>query len=207
MIGSGSPDPESVVAAEKLMVGMAGMEASQGVTFKTLTRALVVSGVAKELVATGRFTLFAPSDTAFAKLSPGAVESLLRPDNRDKLKSLLRHHALDTRVPSSVALMLDGKRVKTLDGEEIAVRVDGASLFINTAKVVVADVPYLQSGVIHMLDGVLIPRSFRPPPTKDIVDTAVAAGNFTTLVAAVQAAEMCDQCGGVSTVSMPCECR
>lgn len=186
-------DAKSVVATDQLMSGMAGMEQSRGVTFMTLTRALIVSGIAKDLLLAKTFTLFAPSDAAFGKLPPGTVDTLLKRENRDKLKSLLRYHALGARVKAADAIALSGKTAKTLNGEEIAIQYDGKNLFINDAKVIAADVPFLNRGVIHAIDGVLIPPSFNPAPQLvDIVDTAVAAGDFKTLVAALQAAGLVD---------------
>ncbi len=192
MTSTGDGDVESVAAADQLMSSMAGMEQSRGATFKTLTRALIVSGIAKDLLLARSFTLFAPSDAAFATLPAGTVDTLLKRENHDKLKSLLRYHALGTRVRAADAIALSGTMVKTLNGEDIAIRYDGQNLFINESKVVAADVPFLNRGVIHVIDTVLIPPSFTPAPAKDIVDTAVAAGNFKTLVAAVQTAGLVD---------------
>ena len=192
MTSTAEGDTESILATDQLMSGMASMEQSRGVTFKTLTRALIVSGIAKDLLLAKVFTLFAPSDAAFAKLPPGTVDTLLRRENRDKLKSLLRYHTLGARVKAADAIALSGKTARTLNGEDIAIRYDGENLFINESKVIAADVPFLNRGVIHVIDAVLIPPSFNPVPAKDIVDTAVAAGNFKTLVAAVQVAGLVD---------------
>jgi transforming growth factor-beta-induced protein len=187
-------DAGSAAALEVLMTntGMREMAATRRISFNTLSRALVVSGIAREIVTAKAFTLFAPTDAAFDKLPAGTVESLLKKENKDKLKSLLRYHTLGAKVDAATAKTLDGKTAKTANGEDIAIKVTGDDLFINDARVIAADIGFLGTGLIHVVDGVLIPPSFGGDKPKDIVDTAVAAGNFKTLVAAVQAAGLVD---------------
>ena len=104
----------------------------------------------------GRLQFFAPTDEAFAKLPAGTVESLLRPENKEKLKSILLYHVVSGNVPASEVLKLNGHSVKTLEGSSIKVWTkDGAR--VGNAKVVKTDV-MASNGVIHVIDTVLIPK-------------------------------------------------
>jgi len=124
--------------------------------FKTLAAALEAAGLVDALKGTGPFTVFAPTDEAFAQLPAGTVESLLKPENKEKLKSILLYHVVSGNVPASEVLKLNGRSVKTLQGSSIKVRTkDGVRL--DNAKVVQTDV-MASNGVIHVIDTVLIPK-------------------------------------------------
>lgn len=124
--------------------------------FKTLAAALEAAGLIDALKGAGPFTVFAPTDEAFAKLPAGTVESLLRPENKEKLKSILLYHVVSGNVPASKVLKLNGHSVKTLEGSSIKVSTkDGVR--IGNAKVVQTDV-MASNGVIHVIDTVLLPK-------------------------------------------------
>ena len=124
--------------------------------FKTLAAALEAAGLVDALKGAGPFTVFAPTDEAFAKLPAGTVESLLKPENKENLKSILLYHVISGNVPASEVLKLNGRSVKTLQGSSIKVRTkDGVHL--DNAKVVQTDV-MASNGVIHVIDTVLIPK-------------------------------------------------
>lgn len=123
--------------------------------FKTLTAALEAAGLVDALKGSGPFTVFAPTDEAFAKLPAGTVDSLLKPENKEKLKAILLYHVVSGNVPASKVLKLNGRSVKTLQGGAIKVRTKHG-VKVNDAKVITTDVN-ASNGVIHVIDTVLIP--------------------------------------------------
>ena len=146
----------------------------------------------------GPFTVFAPTDDAFAALPDGTVETLLLPENKELLQSILLYHVVSGRVLAETAIELaaDNTDVETLEGRTIQLSLDDSNLFINQSQVINADV-LASNGVIHVINQVLLPPAMpTPAPELDIVDTAVAAGSFNTLVAAVQAAGLVEALKG-----------
>ena len=123
-------------------------------SFKTLTAALGAAGLVDTLKGNGPFTVFAPTDEAFAKLPPGTVESLLKPENKAKLIDILTYHVVSGNVPSETAVKLT--EATALNTKMIKLKVKNGSLFLNTAKVTTADVK-CSNGVIHIIDAVLLP--------------------------------------------------
>jgi|APDOM4702015118_1054815.scaffolds.fasta_scaffold18709_2 uncharacterized surface protein with fasciclin (FAS1) repeats len=140
--------------------------------FKTLASLLQAAGLVDTLKTGGPFTVFAPTDEAFAKVPQSTLDALAA--DPAKLKAVLLYHVVQGNVPSSEAAKLTS--AKTLNGASISIKVQGGSVFINNAKVVTADVA-ASNGVIHVIDTVLLP----PPAPQNIVKTAVAAGQFKTL--------------------------
>lgn len=123
-------------------------------SFNTLVAAVQAAGLVDTLKGTGPFTVFAPTDAAFAKLPPGTVESLLKPENKEKLASILTYHVISGKVMSGD---IAGKKmsVQTVQGSPVMVdAMDGVS--VNGAKVVSADV-VASNGVIHVIDTVILP--------------------------------------------------
>jgi uncharacterized surface protein with fasciclin (FAS1) repeats len=123
--------------------------------FNTLVAAVKAAGLVETLKGAGPFTVFAPTDDAFAKLPKGTVEDLLKPENKAKLTSILTYHVVPGKT---MAAALAGKKmgVKTVQGTEVAV--DGTSgVMVGGAKVVTADVA-ASNGVIHIIDTVLMPK-------------------------------------------------
>ena len=133
------------------------------------------------------YTVFAPTDDAFAKLGEDAISDLLA--DPDKLRDILLYHVVPgAAVDAATASSLAGTTVTTANDDDIAVSLDEGKLFINMSEVIATDI-IASNGIIHLIDSVLIP----PADTDDdailgsIVETAVAAGSFNTLVAALQA--------------------
>jgi uncharacterized surface protein with fasciclin (FAS1) repeats len=123
--------------------------------FKTLAAALGAAGLVDTLKGPGPFTVFAPTDEAFAKLPAGTVESLLKPENKDKLVSILTYHVVPGRVMASDVVKL--KKAKTVQGQAATVKVVGSEVRIDNAKVVKTDIA-ASNGVIHVIDSVILPK-------------------------------------------------
>ena len=121
--------------------------------FKTLVAAVKAAGLAETLSGKGPFTVFAPTDEAFAKLPAGTVESLLKPENKEKLASILTYHVVAGKV---MAADVKTMSAKTVNGKEAAIKVDGGKVTIGAANVVKTDVA-ASNGVIHVIDTVLLP--------------------------------------------------
>lgn len=126
-------------------------------SFSTLVAAIKVAGLVNTLKGDGPFTVFAPTDAAFAKLPEGAIESLLEPHNRGKLIAVLTYHVVPGRV---LAEDIAGKvgAVKTVQGSDLAVDATGGSVRVDAAKVTSADIG-ASNGVIHVIDTVVVPSS------------------------------------------------
>jgi uncharacterized surface protein with fasciclin (FAS1) repeats len=123
-------------------------------SFKTLVAAVKAAGLADTLSGPGPFTVFAPTDDAFAKLPAGTVDSLLQPQNKDKLRAILLYHVVAGKVLSSD---LKSGTVKTVGGGDLTIDLSGSAPKVNDATVIKADVP-ASNGVIHVIDTVLLPK-------------------------------------------------
>ena len=123
-------------------------------SFKTLVTAVKAAGLVDTLKGKGPFTVFAPTDEAFAKLPKGTVASLLKPENKQKLVDILTYHVVSGKVKAKKAAKLDS--AKTVNGAEITIKPYGKTLMINEAKVVKADIK-TSNGIIHVIDAVLLP--------------------------------------------------
>lgn len=121
--------------------------------FSTLVAAVKAAGLVDTLSSTGPFTVFAPTNAAFAKLPKGTVESLLKPENQAKLQKVLTYHVVSGKVPSTA---IKPGAVKTVEGSTVSLKLMGKSVMVNKAKVIKADVP-ASNGVIHVIDTVLLP--------------------------------------------------
>ncbi len=166
--------------------------------FTTLVAAVQAAGLAETLSGEGPFTVFAPTNDAFAALPAGTVENLLLPENKQQLTDILLYHVVPGKVMAADAVALDGQMADTaLEGKQIAIAADMGNVTLNeNVKVIITDLA-AANGVIHVIDTVLLPPSDEAAMEKqDIVDTAVADGRFTTLVAAVQAAGLVETLKG-----------
>jgi len=134
---------------EKTIVGVA-VGAGQ---FNTLVAALKAAGLVDTLNGAGPFTVFAPTDAAFAKLPAGTVENLLKPENKEKLVAILTYHVLAGKIMAADVKTMDAK---TVNGKEASIKVDGGKVTIGAANVVKTDIA-ASNGVIHVIDTVLIP--------------------------------------------------
>ena len=122
--------------------------------FKTLVAAVQAAGLVETLKGAGPFTVFAPTDDAFAKLPANAVADLLKPENKAKLQGVLTYHVVAGKVLAADVLKL--KTAKTVQGQEIAIdTTDGVK--VDGANVVKADV-LCSNGVIHIIDSVILPK-------------------------------------------------
>jgi uncharacterized surface protein with fasciclin (FAS1) repeats len=126
-------------------------------SFSTLVAAVKAAGLVETLSGAGPFTVFAPTDEAFAKLPAGTVEDLIKPENKEKLTAILTYHVLAGKVMAADAIALDGKSAATVNKQEIAIKVKDGKVMINDATVIIADVP-ASNGVIHAIDTVLMPK-------------------------------------------------
>src|SRR4051794_3556457 len=122
--------------------------------FKTLTAAINAAGLSETLKGPGPFTVFAPTDAAFAKLPAGTVENLLKPENRDQLAAILTYHVVPGMVTAAEVTQLD--EVKTVNGQNIDIRASGGTVMVNNAKVITTDIP-ASNGIIHVIDTVMLP--------------------------------------------------
>jgi uncharacterized surface protein with fasciclin (FAS1) repeats len=188
--------------------------------FTILVSALEAAGLVDTLKGEGPFTVFAPSDEAFAKLPAGTIDTLLA-DPSGQLTQILLYHVVPGELMA--ADVSDGLEAATVQGAPVTFTVSGDGVMINDAKIVATDLA-TSNGVIHVIDTVIMPpaegdMSATEPMTStapvtateaasqtaampaegaqlDIVDTAMAAGNFKTLVAAVEAAGLVDTLKG-----------
>lgn len=123
--------------------------------FKTLAAALQAAGLVDTLKGPGPFTVFAPTDEAFAKLPAGTVEDLLKPENKQKLISILTYHVVAGKVMASQVVKLH--EAKTVNGQDVKIMVDGGKVMADNANVVQTDIQ-CTNGVIHVIDTVLLPH-------------------------------------------------
>lgn len=144
------PQGETPGAANNI-VALAAANSS----FKTLTAALQAAGLTETLSGTGPFTVFAPTDEAFAALPQDALQELLRPENRQLLVQILTYHVVPARVQSNE---LQPGEVKTVEGEAVNVKTSASGVTVNDARVVQPDIQ-ASNGVIHAIDRVLLPPS------------------------------------------------
>ena len=122
--------------------------------FNTLAAALTAAGLVDTLKGNGPFTVFAPTDEAFAALPAGTVEDLLKPENKDKLVAILTYHVVPGRFPSGRVAGLD--EATTVNGDTVDITTADGQVMVDGAKVVMADVT-ATNGVIHVIDTVLMP--------------------------------------------------
>jgi transforming growth factor-beta-induced protein len=183
------PTPEPTAIPEPALSDIVDTAVADG-RFTTLAAALGAAELVETLKGEGPFTVFAPTDDAFAKLPEGTVESLLLPENLEQLKSILLYHVVSGKVMASDVVTLTS--ADTVGGQAITIKVEDSKVFLNDAiEVIITDVE-ASNGVIHVIDAVLLP----PAKLSDIVDTAVADGRFTTLAAALGAADLVETLKG-----------
>lgn len=170
-------------AAEKDIVTTAVETGS----FKTLAAALKAGGLVETLQGKGPFTVFAPTDEAFANLPAGTVETLLKPENKDQLVSVLKYHVVAGNVAAAQVVKLDA--AETVNGQRVDIKVEDGKVQVDQATVVKADI-HCSNGIIHVVDQVLLPSG------DNIPGTANKAGTFKTLLAAAKAAGLVEVLAG-----------
>ncbi|TWU56263.1 fasciclin domain-containing protein [Rubripirellula reticaptiva] len=126
-----------------------------GDDFKTLVAAVKAGGLVETLSGEGPFTVFAPTDAAFAKLPKGTLESLLLPENKEKLVAILKYHVVAGKVMAKDVVKLT--EAKTVQGSAVQIKVVEGKVMLDKATVVKADIP-CSNGVIHVIDSVILPK-------------------------------------------------
>ena len=144
----------TLVAGERATKDIVDTAVAAG-SFSTLAAALQAADLVDTLKGDGPFTVFAPTDAAFAKLPEGTVESLLLPENKAKLRAILTYHVVAGSVGSSDVVKL--KSAKTVNGQPVSIQVAGGKVRVDGANVVKADIR-ATNGVIHVIDTVLMPK-------------------------------------------------
>ena len=124
-------------------------------SFKTLVAAVKAAGLVETLKGKGPFTVFAPTDEAFAKLPKGALESLLEPENKEKLAAILTYHVVAGKVMAADVVKL--KEAETVEGSEVKISVSGGKVKVDGANVIKTDI-ICKNGVIHVIDAVIMPK-------------------------------------------------
>ncbi len=173
--------------------------------FTTLVTALEAAGLVETLQGDGPFTVFAPTDDAFAALPEGALEGLLA--DTEALSSVLLYHVISGAVKAADVVGLDGQEVASLSGENFKIMLDGSNVMINGSKVIIPDIVG-SNGVIHVIDAVILPPADEMAVEEDmaedkmenmdqtIVDIALSDENFSTLVTALEAAGLVEALQG-----------
>ncbi|MCX5961617.1 MAG: fasciclin domain-containing protein [Cyanobacteria bacterium] len=150
-----SPNKSGVPVSKKVSKNTLVDVASANGSFKTLTAALKAAGLVDTLKGPGPFTVFAPTDAAFAKLPKGTVETLLKPENKAQLVKILTYHVVSGEVLSTT---LKSGKVKTVEGDTVNVLVQKSGVTINKSKLTAVDIK-ASNGVIHVIDTVLMPSA------------------------------------------------
>lgn len=143
--------------------GMKGLSAQKDIVdnavaagdFTTLVTAVKAAELVGTLKGEGPFTVFAPTDDAFAKLPEGTVENLLKPENKQKLASILTYHVVPGRVMAAEVVNLS--HVKTVNGQSLAIKADASGVMVDNAKVIKTNIK-CSNGVIHVIDAVVLPK-------------------------------------------------
>jgi uncharacterized surface protein with fasciclin (FAS1) repeats len=124
-------------------------------SFNTLVAAVKAADLVDTLKSEGPFTVFAPTDEAFAKLPAGTLDDLLKPENKSKLQAILTYHVVSGKVMSKDVVTM--KEAKTVNGQSFTVSMDGGTVMIDNAKVVATDIE-CTNGIIHVIDTVILPK-------------------------------------------------
>ena len=163
MVACSSPKEETAEEVVEVVETPAPVEAPKTVVdiavgspdHTTLVTAVTAAGLVETLSGTGPFTIFAPTNAAFEALPAGTVESLLKPESKDQLTSILTYHVVAGNVLATD--LSDGQKVATLNGQELTVSIKDGVVMINGAKVTAADLKG-SNGVIHVVDAVILPN-------------------------------------------------
>jgi len=189
-----SAEPESMPEPEAMLKDIVDTAAADG-RFQTLVAGVQAAELTETLKGEGPFTVFAPTDDAFAKLPAGTLDELLKPENKQALTDILLYHVVSGNVMASDVVNLDS--TSTVLGKDVAIKVENGKVFINDAEVIITDIE-TSNGTIHVIDSVILPPADEEAmmEEKTIVDIAVADDRFSTLVAAVTAADLVDTLNG-----------
>ena len=186
--------PEPTATPEPMLKDIVDTAVADG-RFTTLVAAVQAAELVDTLKSEGPFTVFAPTDDAFAALPAGTLDELLKPENKQKLTDILLYHVVAGKVMAADVTALTS--AATALGKAVAIKVDMGNVYINDAKVIITDIE-TSNGVIHVIESVILPPADEAAMEEKntIVDIAVADGRFTTLVAAVTAASLVETLSG-----------
>jgi len=186
--------PEPTATPEPELADIVDTAIADG-RFTTLVAAVQAAELVDTLKGEGPFTVFAPTDDAFAALPEGTLDSLLLPENKQALTDILLYHVVAGKVMAADVVGLSS--ATTVLGQDLAINVDMGNVYLNeSVQVIITDIE-TSNGVIHVIDAVLLPPTDETASEANtIVDVAVTDGRFTTLVAAVQAAELVETLSG-----------
>jgi len=189
-----TPIPEPTATPEPMLKDIVDTAVADG-RFTTLVAAVQAAELVDTLKSEGSFTVFAPTDDAFAALPAGTLDELLKPENKQNLTDILLYHVVPGKVMAADVTALTS--ATTALGKDVAIKTDMGDVYINDAKVILTDIE-TSNGVIHVIDAVILPPvdETAMEEKSSIVDIAVADGRFTTLVAALQAAELVETLSG-----------
>ena len=165
MLGLGLVTALSLAACAPVMVAPHGTIVDVAVAngnFKTLVAAVKAAGLVETLSGAGPYTVFAPTDAAFAKLPAGTVETLLKPENKATLVKILTYHVVSGKVEAAKVVTLNGKKVTTVAMQDVTVNVAGDKVSLTDAMGGISNVTAVDvqasNGVIHVIDSVLMPK-------------------------------------------------
>ena len=189
-----TPMPEPTATPEPMLSDIVDTAVADG-RFTTLVAAVQAAELVDTLKGEGPFTVFAPTDDAFAALPEGTLDSLLLPESKQALTDILLYHVVSGEVMAADVTALTS--ATTVLGKDVTVKVDMGNVYINEAQVVITDIA-TSNGVIHVINAVLLPPADEAAMEEKntIVDIAVADGRFTTLVAALTAADLVETLSG-----------
>ncbi len=162
-------------------------------SFKTLAAALQAAGLVETLQGKEPFSVFAPTDEAFQKLPGGTIETLLKPENKQRLIAVLTYHVVPGQVRAAEVVKL--KAATTVNGQRVDIKVNGGKVYVDQASVVTTDI-LCSNGVIHVIDQVLLPS------TDSIPETANKTGIFKTLLVTANATGLVDVLSGDKPLTM-----
>jgi transforming growth factor-beta-induced protein len=185
------PEPTAQPEPEIMLKDIVDTAVADG-RFQTLVAGVQAADLVETLKGEGPFTVFAPTDDAFAKLPAGTLDELLKPENKQALTDILLYHVVSGKVMAADVSGLTS--ATTVLGKDVAIKVDMGNVYINDAQVVITDIE-TSNGVIHVIDTVLLPPAEAAAPGT-IVDIAAADERFSTLVAAVTAAGLAETLAG-----------
>ena len=186
------PEPTAMPEPEAMLKDIVDTAAADG-RFQTLVAGVQAAELTETLKGEGPFTVFAPTDDAFAKLPAGTLDELLKPENKQTLTDILLYHVVSGNVMASDVVNLDS--ASTVLGKDVTIKVEDGKVFINDAEVIITDIE-TSNGTIHVIDSVILPPAEEAVAPGTIVDIAVADGRFNTLVAAVTAADLVETLSG-----------
>jgi transforming growth factor-beta-induced protein len=187
-----TPMPEPTAMPEPAPMDIVDTAVADG-RFNTLVAAVTAAGLVDTLKGEGPFTVFAPTDDAFAKLPAGTIDELLKPENKQALTDILLYHVVPGKVMAADVVGLTS--ATTVLGKDVAIKVDMGNVYINDAQVIITDIE-TSNGVIHVIDSVILPPADEAAAPGTIVDIAAADERFSTLVAAVTAAGLAETLSG-----------